>query len=188
MKKLLSKFLWNLKLAVYYFIIAKLPHSRFCKLSNRFRCWYVCRILKIMESHPCNYFENNIYIGNGKNVKIGKCCHINENVFIQGAYIGNYVMIAPNVAILNGTHNYERTDVPMILQGEKKGLNPVIEDDVWIGRNAIILPGIRIGKGSIIGAGAVVTKDIEPYSIVGGVPARLIRKRKDKIKNRENLK
>ncbi len=66
----------------------------------------------------------------------------------------------------------------MILQGEKKGINPIIEDDVWIGRNAIIMPGVRIGKGSIVGAGAVVTKNVEPYSIVGGVPAKLIRKRK----------
>jgi maltose O-acetyltransferase len=49
---------------------------------------------------------------------------------------------------------------------------------VWIGRNAIIMPGVRIGKGSIVGAGAVVTRDVEPYSIVGGVPAKLIRKRK----------
>jgi len=174
----LLKFLWKLKLTIYYIIIAKLPHSRFCYIFNKIRCWYLSRILKVLEECPYNYFENNVYIGNGKNVKIGKCCHINENVFIQGGYIGNYVMIAPNVAILNSTHNFERTDVPMIMQGEKKGQNPIIEDDVWIGRNAIIMPGVIVGKGSIIGAGAIVTKDVEPYSVVGGVPARLIRKRK----------
>ena len=54
----------------------------------------------------------------------------------------------------------------------------VIEDDVWIGARVIILKGVTIGKGSIIGAGSVVTKDVEPYSIVGGNPAKLIRKRK----------
>ena len=87
-------------------------------------------------------------------------------------------MIAPNVSILNSTHNYQNIDLPLIMQGEEKNLNPVIEDDVWIGRNAVIMPSIKIGQGSIVGAGAVVTKDVEPYSIVGGVPAKFIKKRK----------
>ena len=52
------------------------------------------------------------------------------------------------------------------------------EDDVWLGRNAIVMPGIKIGRGSIIGAGSVVTKDVEPFSVMGGVPATLIKKRK----------
>ena len=122
-------------------------------------------------------FENDIYISDCRNIKIGKNCHINENVFIQGASIGNYVMIAPHVAILNSKHNHNRIDIPMVLQGEQKYVNPVIEDDVWIGRNAIIMPGIKIEKGSIIGAGAVVVKDVPSFSIVGGVPAQVIKKR-----------
>jgi maltose O-acetyltransferase len=65
----------------------------------------------------------------------------------------------------------------MILQGELKNFLPNIEDDVWIGRNAVILPGVTIGRGSIVGAGAIVNKDVIPYSIVGGVPARLIKMR-----------
>ncbi len=61
---------------------------------------------------------------------------------------------------------------------KKVGRNVAIdEDNVWIGANAVVVPGVRIGTGSIIGAGAVVTKDVEPYSIMGGVPAKLIRKR-----------
>jgi maltose O-acetyltransferase len=66
----------------------------------------------------------------------------------------------------------------MIDQGFKDKEPVIIEDDVWIGARVIILPGVKIGKGSIVGAGAVVTKDVEPYSIVAGVPAKLIRKRK----------
>ena len=131
-----------------------------------------------MKFDSKSYFENNVYIGNGGNLSIGEHCHINEDVFIQGAYIGNYVMIAPNVSILNSLHNHDRIDIPMIFQGEAQGINPIIEDDVWIGRDALILPGIKIGTGSIVGAGSVVTKDIEPFSIVGGVPAKLIKKRK----------
>jgi len=122
-------------------------------------------------------FQNNIYIGDGSKVRIGSCCKISENVFLQGAAIGNYVMIGPNTAILTKSHQHESTDIPMVKQGETEDRIPVIEDDVWIGRNVIILPGLRIGAGSIVGAGAVVTCDVPPYSVVGGVPARVIRKR-----------
>lgn len=169
--------MYKLKLIIYYMFISKLPNSRYSYFFKRIRNWYVSDILKIIKKHNDNYFEENIYIGNGKQIFIGKHCHINENVFIQGATIGDYVMIAPNVSILNSTHKYDLIDQPMILQGEERGLNPIIEDNVWIGRNAVILPNIKIGKGSIVAAGAVVTKDIEPYSIVGGVPAKLIKKR-----------
>ncbi|MDD3591325.1 MAG: CatB-related O-acetyltransferase [Sulfurovum sp.] len=168
----------KIKLIVYYLIITKLPNSRYGNIFRKIRNWYVCDILKIMQKDDGNFFEENVYIGNAKNISIGKHCHINENVFIQGATIGNFVMIAPNVAILNGTHKFDRVDVPMIMQGEEKELNPIIEDDVWIGRNAAVMPNIRIGRGSIIGAGAVVTKDVEPFSIMGGVPAKLIKKRR----------
>lgn len=168
----------KLKLIIYYLIVAKLPNSRFGNIFRKIRIWYVCDILKIMQKDDGNFFEENVYIGNGKNITIGKHCHINENVFIQGATIGNYVMIAPNVTILNGSHKFDRVDMPMIMQGEEKELNPIIEDDVWIGRNTIIMPKISIGQGSIIGAGAVVAKNVESFTIVGGVPAKLIRKRK----------
>ncbi|OFY62262.1 MAG: transferase [Bacteroidetes bacterium RIFCSPLOWO2_02_FULL_36_8] len=168
----------KIKLLVYYLIIAKLPHSRFGFFFNRVRCWYVENILKIMEPHTNNYFENSVYIASANGIKIGSHTHINENVFIQGAEIGSYVMIAPNVTLLNSSHDFAQINVPMIQQGEIKNVNPIIEDNVWIGRNVIIMPGIKIGRGSIIGAGAVVTKDVEEYSVVGGVPAKLIKKRK----------
>ncbi|MDQ7799461.1 MAG: DapH/DapD/GlmU-related protein [Candidatus Edwardsbacteria bacterium] len=66
----------------------------------------------------------------------------------------------------------------MLEQGIRFYPQTVIEDDVWIGAQAIILPGVRIGRGAIVAAGAVVTKDVEPYAIVGGNPARLIKRRK----------
>ncbi len=168
----------RLQLIIYYLIISKLPHSRLHRVFNRIRCWYVCRVLTIMKPNQENYFEDNVYIGNASNVTIGEHCHINENVFIQGATIGNYVMIAPNVTLLNSLHNYQKTDVPMIKQGGVENLNSTIEDDVWIGRNAIIMPNITIGKGAVVGAGCVVTKDVAPYSVVGGVPAKVIKRRK----------
>jgi acetyltransferase-like isoleucine patch superfamily enzyme len=130
-----------------------------------------------MKKDKKNFFENNIYISDSSQIQIGAHCHINENVFIQGATIGDYVMIAPGVSILNSTHGFSRLDIPMVLQGRIEHLNPILEDDVWVGRNAIILPGVIIKKGSVVGAGAVVTKNIEEYSIVGGVPAKLIKMR-----------
>ena len=167
----------KIKLIFYYFLISKLPHSRFSGISNRIRCWYMESVLNILKTNKENFFEPNVYIGSGVNVKIGQHSHINENVFIQGAKIGSFVMIAPGVCILTQGHEFKRIDIPMINQGETKELIPIIEEDVWIGRNVIIMPGVKIGKGSIIGAGAVVTKDIQPFSIVGGVPAKLIKKR-----------
>ena len=146
---------------------------------NRIRLMYVDRVLGVIDSSSGTIFENSVYISDGKNLKIGKGCHINERVFIQGAIIGNYVMIAPNVAILNDSHTFAEIDIPMALQPKILNDNPVINDDVWIGRNAIILNGVNVGRGAIIGAGAVVTKDVAPFTIVGGVPAKLIRLRTD---------
>lgn len=91
--------------------------------------------------------------------------------------LGRYVLLGPEVAIVGDDH---RTDVPgvPIIFADRPALRPtVVEDDVWIGMRSIIIAGVRIGRGSIIAAGSVVTKDVAPYSIVGGVPARLIRER-----------
>ena len=87
--------------------------------------------------------------------------------------IGNYVRIAAHTVIVATQHIFERTDVPICHQGiEGKAIK--IEDDVWIGTNCTILGGVSIGKGAIVAAGAVVTKGVEAYSIVGGVPAKVI--------------
>lgn len=175
--------IFKIKLMFYYLFFAKLFNSRFFKYSNNLRLWYLESVLKIKqkaktpEQKKLDKFQNNVYISNGKNVSIGYCCQINENVFLQGAKIGNFVMIAADVAILSSDHNYFSIEQPMILQGKGIEKYVTIEDDVWIGRSVIVLPGLTVGKGSIIGAGAVVTKNVEPYSIVGGIPAKLIRKR-----------
>lgn len=121
-------------------------------------------------------------IGTGENIEIGDYSAIGARAYVGGSgkiIIGNYVMMAPEAVILTGTHVHDRIDVPMCYQGCKK-LEVIIEDDVWIGMRAIILPGVTIGCGSIVGAGAVVTKNVPPYSIVGGVPARVLKWRKTK--------
>ena len=92
--------------------------------------------------------------------------------------IGNHVAVAAHVVFASVGHGYDRIDIPMEEQKvQKKEI--VVEDDVWFGANAVVIGGVRIGAHSIVGAGAVVTHDVEPYSVVGGTPARLIRKRDD---------
>ena len=90
--------------------------------------------------------------------------------------IGNSVRIASHVMMIAANHKFEDPDRPIRTQGLH--CKPItIEDDVWIGGNANIIAGVTVGKGSVIGAGSVVTKDIPPYSVAVGVPARVIRSR-----------
>ena len=106
------------------------------------------------------------YSGIGINAKIYGTCHI-----------GRYVMMGTDVTIITRNHRFDRTDIPMMEQGFEEERPVYIGNDVWIGDRVLILPGVHIGDGSIIAAGAVVTKDVPPYSIVAGVPARKIRDR-----------
>ncbi|HLW33069.1 MAG TPA: acyltransferase [Aequorivita sp.] len=169
-----QKLIWS----IYYGFIYHLPHSRFLPITRAFRVWYVSKVLKLMPYSKKSYLEHTVYLSKGKNIQIGADCQINENVFIQGAIIGKNVLIAPNVSLLSKSHNHHNIAIPIVDQGESDPIPPIIEDNVWLGRNAIVMPGIVIGTGSIIGAGAVVTKDVAPFSIMGGVPAKLIRSRK----------
>ena len=93
--------------------------------------------------------------------------------FKEKVNYGKNVLIGPNVVIRSSNHNYAEINVPIINQGMTKG-EIIIEDNVWISSNCVILPNCTIGEGAIVAAGAVVTKDIEPYSIVGGIPAKKI--------------
>lgn len=103
---------------------------------------------------------------------IGRRCWICPRVTI-----GRYVMVASEVAILGGDHRFDVAGTPMMFSGRPAVPPTVIEDDVWIGFRAAINAGVRIGRGSIVAAHAVVTRDVEPYSIVGGVPAQAIGRR-----------
>ncbi len=119
-------------------------------------------------------------IDSPENLEAGDNFNLGEYSFIAaqgGIIIGHNVIIGHHVSILSSTHALETTDIPIAQQGMKlSGI--VIENDVWIGSGARILPGIHIGSGAVIGTNAVVTKDVEPFMVVGGVPAVLIRKRK----------
>jgi acetyltransferase-like isoleucine patch superfamily enzyme len=117
------------------------------------------------------------YMGEG--LVIGNNVGIAQNCFIQvrgKVTIGSNVMFGPNVSIFSENHGFEDLDTPMISQPTIRQA-VVIEDDVWLGTRSVILSGVKIGKGSIIAAGALVNKDIPPYSVVAGVPAKVIKSR-----------
>ncbi|PQB05087.1 acyltransferase [Aureitalea marina] len=97
-----------------------------------------------------------------------------SNTVIGPALIGNDVRLAQNVVLSGLNHNYEETDSPIHAQGVSTA-PIVIEDESWIGANAVIVPGVTIGKHSIVAAGSVVTKNVPPYSVVAGNPARVIK-------------
>ena len=124
--------------------------------------------------------EKGADFGTGKDISIGKNSDLGINCKVRGPLeIGEDVMMGPNCIIITSSHNHSDISKHMIYQGDTVPQKVTIEDDCWIGFNVIILPGVRIGKGSIIGAGAVVTKDIPPYSIAVGVPAKVIKSRKN---------
>jgi len=123
------------------------------------------------------------YFSGMKHISIGDNVYINHHVELLardvGITIGNYVMIGQHTILITDNHNYEDPNKAIALQGSTNE-QIIIENDVWIGSYVIILPGVTIGKGSVIAAGAVVTKDVRPYSVMGGIPAKLIKIRKQK--------
>lgn len=131
---------------------------------------------------------SSIFIGNDVIINNGSWFSA-VNTFIK---IGNKVTIAPYVTLICGDHNTSVKGKYMFDVKDKRIEDDqpiIIEDDVWIGYRAIILKGVKIGQGSIIAAGSVVTKDVPQYSIVGGVPAKVIKMRwnKEEIKEHEIL-
>ena len=108
----------------------------------------------------------------GDHSELGTRCMIHSNV-----KIGNHVIMGPDVKIYSRNHGYSSLEVPIQLQGRIQE-STTIGDDVWIGANAVILPGVSVGDHVVIGAGSIVTKDIPDYAIVGGNPAKVIKLRK----------
>lgn len=132
--------------------------------------------------HMCKYVGKNVNIEHGatfsNKLSIGDNSGVGVNCVLSGEIsIGKYVNMGPEVYIYTTNHEHSRTDIPMQEQGYTKSKPVIIGDDVWIGSRVTILPGVHIGNGAIIGASAVVTHNVEPYTIVGGNPAKLLKKR-----------
>ena len=128
---------------------------------------------------PFPFIFPGVFLQHSYGIEAGRNLNMNRGVHIYGRggiKFGDYVLIGPNVVITSSQHRYDIKGVPILFQGHET--KPVaIGNDVWIGANAVILPGVTVGDGTIIGAGAIVTSDTDPYSIIGGVPARKIGER-----------
>jgi acetyltransferase-like isoleucine patch superfamily enzyme len=144
----------------------------------------------VMVWHPETIIlGENVYVGHGAMLKgyynstmeIGDNTWIGQQVFIHsggGVRIGNCVGIGPAVKILTSAHAEEGVEIP-ILFSRIETAPVIIEDDCDLGVGSIILPGVTVGRGTQVGAGAVVTKSVPPYSVVAGVPAKVLRSRLD---------
>lgn len=145
--------------------------------------------------------RDNVYVDN--NVTVGNFTLVSRNTFISESVdsIGSFVSIGPNVYIGGSNHSIEQVtcrgvgDVATRLgitlgdrvhnaiqkSYDQRNSKVTIANDVWIGAGVIVVAGVKIGNGAIVAAGAVVTRDVEPYTVVGGVPARFIKRRFDPV-------
>lgn len=156
---------------MHAWLLAKLKLQKF---GNMYRTALLRRSLA--GSCPGLRIQHPVVIEHPERVTIGKGCSIAAFLHIWGGggvVVGDRVLIASHVSIVSETHDH--TKHPMTDSAVRRPVT--IEDDVWIGTHCTIMPGVKLGQGSVIGAGAVVTKDVEPFSINVGVPCKKVGQR-----------
>lgn len=171
-------------LILYYGILQYIPY-------RPFPLWEIgCKLRYVVAKHLLKNIGKNViiknrcYFGDGSRLSVGDRSQLGQNARLLGTItIGDDVIMGPDVIIMATSHEYRRADIPINQQGEAPEREVRIGNDVWIGTRVIILPGVEIGDHSIVGAGAVVTKSFPPYSVIGGNPARLLKRRIDSGKN-----
>ena len=178
MKELLKRIKRSLCRRLYFGFANKLPSSAgsYGDVYRRIRYYFAKRFVENC-GNDVNFETNsgfNPELSIGDNSGVGVNCRLSGRIVI-----GKDVMMGPNCIMRTYSHAHDRLDIPMNQQGFEPERIMHIGDDVWIGTNVIILPGVNIGSHCIIGAGSVVTKDVPDYAIVGGAPAKIIRMRNE---------
>lgn len=165
-------------LILYYFIARHLPGSdTLYSLGAKKIRYFLCKKLFAKMGKNVN-IEHGAFFGKGNDIEIDDYSGLGINCRVSGPLkIGKYVMMGPDVMIYTANHEISDINTPMIMQGDTPKKGVIIKDDVWIGARSILLPGVTVHKGAVVAAGAVVTKDVPPFAIVGGNPARVIRYR-----------
>jgi maltose O-acetyltransferase len=173
----------KLYLLLYYYFAYYLPATNGPGWGHRLRARKIRRFICSRIFMKCGKdinVEKGANFGDGTEIEIGCNSGIGVNCMLQGQVkIGNDVMMGPEVLIFTQNHQFNRIDIPMNKQGHMPSEPVVIGNDVWIGQRCIILPGVTIGNGTILAAGAVVTKDVPDWAIVGGNPGKIIRYRNE---------
>ena len=158
---------------LYQRIGVHLPSSVNSKASQKIRYWMASQFVESCGSNV--NFEHGARIDS--DLRIGNNSGVGINCVTVAMTIGDNVMMGPECVFLPHNHRFDRTDIPMIQQGFTEDKPIHIGSDVWIGTRVIVMPGVRIGDHSVIGAGAVVTKDVPDWAVVGGCPARVLKMR-----------
>lgn len=161
---------WLKSFGIEYMINDVLPHIPFFNIRRMY--------LKLvgMKIGKGTYISKRLYFMSPWLVRIGENSHINKGCFLDARgeiVIGNSVSVSHDVRIVTGGHDMNHPDFPGVYEKIQ------IDDYAWIGVGATILKNVHIGHGAVVCAGAVVTKDVEPFAVVGGVPAKVIGKRKE---------
>jgi maltose O-acetyltransferase len=175
-----SRLGYLVRFALFYGFVRHLPNSNvpLGGLWRRIR-YIVCRPMFQYCGENVN-IEHGAWVGAFRSISIGSNSDIGIHASVgRGARIGSNVMMGGDVLILTMNHRTSSTETPMIQQGHECTEPVTIGDDVWIGARAIIVPGVTVGSGSIIAAGAVVSRDVPENAIVAGNPARIVRYRGD---------
>jgi galactoside O-acetyltransferase len=139
--------------------------SRNVRIGSGFSCWRLCTLAACDDG----------------SIELGNRVALNSNVYLNACsggriVFGDDVLIGPNVVMRTGDHVIADVTLPIRSQGHRSDV-VMLENDVWIGANVTVVGGVRIGRGAVVAAGAVVTKDVAPMTVVGGVPAKLLRNR-----------
>lgn len=169
-------------LILYYGFAYYLPPTNanvFGKWGGAIRNWCFRNIAK-KAGNPIN-IESHAHFGNGSEIELGNHSCIGIHCYVPNDIkIGDHVMMGPHCYIMqNYTHKHDRVDIPIGWQGmERIKRRTEIGDDVWLGRQVLMMAGKHIGNHSIIAAGAVVCKDVPDYVIAGGNPIKVIKERR----------
>jgi maltose O-acetyltransferase len=165
--------------ALYYGFARHLPNnSKPYACGSRWIRYWVCKHL-FSKCGKGVKVEHGVSFGDGSGIEIGDYSALGINCRVLTAIIGKYVMMGPDVILIAYNHDFSDPDKPMQGRGYLPAEPIVISDNTWIGARVIVLPGRKIGKCAIIGAGAVVTKDVPDYAVAAGNPAKIIRYRKN---------